>query len=73
MQYTELGKTKENVSILGFGAMRLPTKGSNDNIDENTAKVKFLAMELIMELTLLIQLILITVPESTVTETAKFS
>ena len=38
MQYTELGKTKENVSILGFGAMRLPTKGSNDNIDENTAK-----------------------------------
>lgn len=35
--------------------------------------VKFLAMELIMELTLLIQLILITVPESTVTETAKFS
>ena len=36
MQYTELGKTKENVSILGFGAMRLPTKGSNDNIDENT-------------------------------------
>ena len=26
MQYTELGKTKENVSILGFGAMRLPTK-----------------------------------------------
>lgn len=37
MQYTELGKTKENVSILGFGAMRLPTKGSNDNIDENTA------------------------------------
>ena len=37
MQYTKLGKTKENVSILGFGAMRLPTKGSNDNIDENTA------------------------------------
>ena len=60
MQYTELGKTKENVSILGFGAMRLQL-------------VKFLAMELIMELTLLIQLILITVPESTVTETAKFS
>lgn len=26
MQYKELGKTKENVSILGFGAMRLPTK-----------------------------------------------
>ena len=28
MQYTELGKTKENVSILGFGAMRLPTNHS---------------------------------------------
>ena len=37
MQYKELGKTKENVSILGFGAMRLPTKGSNDNIDESVA------------------------------------
>ena len=37
MQYKELGKTKENVSILGFGAMRLPTKGSNDNIDESLA------------------------------------
>ena len=30
-------KPKENVSILGFGAMRLPTKGSNDNIDESVA------------------------------------
>ena len=33
MLYRELGKTKEKVSILGFGAMRLPTKKSNADID----------------------------------------
>ena len=37
MKYKELGKTKEKVSILGFGAMRLPTKGTNDKIDEKLA------------------------------------
>ncbi|MCC7553716.1 MAG: aldo/keto reductase [Methanobacteriaceae archaeon] len=37
MLYRELGKTKEKVSILGFGAMRLPTKNSNGNIDEEKA------------------------------------
>lgn len=34
MLYNTLGKTNLKVSRLGFGAMRLPTKGSNDNIDE---------------------------------------
>ena len=37
MLYRELGKTKEKVSILGFGSMRLPTKGSNDKIDTEEA------------------------------------
>lgn len=37
MLYNELGKTKLNVSRLGFGTMRLPTKGSNDQIDEKEA------------------------------------
>jgi hypothetical protein len=32
-----LGKTKERVSILGFGAMRLPTKGSDAEVDEPRA------------------------------------
>lgn len=37
MQYRELGKTGEKISILGFGAMRLPHTKSNDNIDEKKA------------------------------------
>ena len=37
MLYNELGKTKLEVSRLGFGTMRLPTKGSNDKIDEEEA------------------------------------
>lgn len=37
MEYRELGSTKEKVSILGFGAMRLPTKGKNNEIDEEKA------------------------------------
>lgn len=72
MQYTELGKTKENVSILGFGAMRLPTKGSNDNIDENTAS-EILSYGTDNGINLIDTAYPITVPESTVTETAKFS
>jgi predicted aldo/keto reductase-like oxidoreductase len=34
MLYNTLGKSGLEVSRLGFGTMRLPTKGSNDNIDE---------------------------------------
>lgn len=34
MLYNRLGKTNLEVSRLGFGTMRLPTKGSNDKIDE---------------------------------------
>lgn len=37
MLYNELGKTGLKVSRLGFGAMRLPTQGSNDQIDDNKA------------------------------------
>ena len=37
MKYKQLEKTKENISILGFGAMRLPTKKSNGNIDKTKA------------------------------------
>ena len=37
MLYNELGKSGLEVSRLGFGTMRLPTKGSNDNIDEDEA------------------------------------
>ncbi len=33
MLYREMGKTGEKVSILGFGCMRLPIKGSYDRID----------------------------------------
>ena len=37
MLYNTLGKTGLEVSRLGFGTMRLPTIGSNDNIDEAEA------------------------------------
>lgn len=37
MLYKELGKTKEKVSILGFGTMRLPTNGDNSQINEKEA------------------------------------
>ena len=37
MLYNKLGKTNLDVSRLGFGTMRLPTKGSNDKIDEEEA------------------------------------
>lgn len=38
MNYRIVGKTKERVSILGFGAMRLPTRGGNDaDVDEPMA------------------------------------
>ena len=33
MLYREMGQTGEKVSILGFGCMRLPIKGSYDQID----------------------------------------
>lgn len=37
MLYNKLGKTNLEVSRLGFGTMRLPTTGSNDEIIENEA------------------------------------
>jgi len=37
MLYRELGSTGEKVSILGFGCMRLPTKGRYDKIDDKKA------------------------------------
>ena len=37
MIYNTLGKTNLKVSRLGFGTMRLPTKGRNDIIDEDEA------------------------------------
>lgn len=37
MLYREMGKTGEKVSILGFGCMRLPIKGSYDRIDVKKA------------------------------------
>ncbi|MBQ6099567.1 MAG: aldo/keto reductase [Methanobrevibacter sp.] len=37
MLYNTLGKTNLKVSRLGFGTMRLPTKGSNDQIVEDEA------------------------------------
>lgn len=37
MQYRNLGITKEKVSILGFGAMRLPTLKDNEDINKTEA------------------------------------
>jgi len=37
MQYRRLGRTGLDVSVLGFGCMRLPTAGSPDKIDEGAA------------------------------------
>lgn len=37
MQYRKLGRTGLDVSVLGFGCMRLPTAGSPDKIDEGAA------------------------------------
>ena len=38
MLYRDFGKTREKVSVLGFGCMRLPLKGENPmDIDEETA------------------------------------
>jgi uncharacterized protein len=37
MEYRTLGKTGTRVSILGFGAMRLPTTGKEADVDEATA------------------------------------
>ena len=34
MKFRKLGKTGEEVSALGFGAMRLPTLGSDNEVDE---------------------------------------
>jgi len=37
MQYRRFGRTGKDVSVLGFGAMRLPTKGNESEIDEPAA------------------------------------
>ena len=37
MQYRALGKTNVKISALGFGAMRLPTRGQDADVDESTA------------------------------------
>ena len=37
MQFRKFGRTGKNVSALGFGAMRLPTQGSESDINEPTA------------------------------------
>ena len=37
MQYRTLGKNKKKVSVLGFGTMRLPTLGSESEINEPVA------------------------------------
>lgn len=38
MEYRELGNTGENVSILGFGGMRLPTNNENKDINKKQAE-----------------------------------
>jgi len=46
MLYREMGTTGEQVSILGFGCMRLPTLGSYDKIDrKNAASILDYALE----------------------------
>jgi uncharacterized protein len=37
MQYRTLGKTQARVSVLGFGAMRLPHQGKDTDVDEAAA------------------------------------
>lgn len=37
MHYRVLGKTGETISILGFGAMRLPIRGTESDVDEDLA------------------------------------
>ena len=37
MQYRTLGKTQARVSVLGFGAMRLPHRGKDTDVDEAAA------------------------------------
>jgi len=37
MRYRSMGKTGVDVSVLGFGCMRLPTLGAQDRIDEEAA------------------------------------
>jgi hypothetical protein len=37
MKYRKFGKLDWNVSVLGFGCMRLPTKGQESDIDDPTA------------------------------------
>lgn len=37
MNYRTFGKTGTKVSALGFGAMRLPTKGKETDVDEAQA------------------------------------
>ena len=58
MKYRTLGKTGEKVSILGFGAMRLPHFENNNQINVEESD-KILSYGIEMELILLILLILI--------------
>ena len=37
MQFRKLGKTGKEISALGFGAMRLPTRGKETDVDESAA------------------------------------
>ena len=47
MTYRENPKTKEKVSILGYGMMRLPTKVDNsDEFDQDMINILILASEL---------------------------